>query len=745
MLLLKRAEHYSLTLFLLIIIGSSNSFANSAEVIEQPCGCIIGRVVDASTNEPLGWTTLVITELNRGTHTNKDGYFYFQKIQTGTYTLKLSRVGYKSIVKRIAVIEDDTLVVNFSMETTPFTTETVFVVAENNGSSGNLKPTEVITGKKLQQQLGRTLAETLNMEPGISQRTMGPAPARPVLRGLGGDRLLILEDGNRTGDLSATAPDHAVVIDPMSAERIEIIRGPGALLFGSNAMGGVINVIREQIPRNIPDHIHGSVSFQGETVNKGRTANTTLLFPFKPIAFRIDAGGRKGNDIQTPAGSLKNTYIENFNTSAGLSIVLPFGFAGIAGNLYKTNYGIPGGFVGAHPNGVRIELERKFVEAKGEVFLQSDFLKRIEINSSYSNYNHIELESNGSLGTAFSLLTFNSSLLFHIDAGENFNNTKAGLWFENRDFAASGFVFTPATIERTAAGYIYSEFPSGKFTFQGALRFDGRIIQPEEKFSSVIGNIRKRTFGNISGAISGVYELGNGFFSGLSINRAVRFPGIEELYSEGPHLAAYSFEVGNPELKVEHGIGSDLFLRYEGLERKFQLTLFRNDISNYIYTSNTGRTNYRTLLPIYQFSGNDILLYGIEAFFETKLIGNFIFDGSFSFVRGEIVNTKEPLPMIPPLSGKIGLKYSSGNFNTGINFQGAAAQNRIEEFETSTAGFFITDIFIQYQFVGGSMLHTFVLTADNITDKEYRMHLSRVKSIMPEPGRNVKLLYRVYF
>lgn len=734
-------------LFIYIILIAVNAFPSVPPDNEKNCGSLYGRVFDQETGEPISGITVFLPEITRSGFTHEDGHFYIPALPIGVYTLQTFRIGYQNVLLNINIDRCDTNYVEFRMKISPLNMESIVVTSQGDKTFDVLTAPPVrVEGKKLRQQLGKTIAETISDEPGLDLRSMGPAPARPILRGLGGDRLLILEDGGRTGDLSATSADHAVVIEPITAERIEVIRGPEALMFGSSTLAGVINVGRGYIPTTNWGHLHATATYQGETVTNGSSGGASISLPLGPLSLRLDGSFRSAGNLSTPTGTLDNTSIHTQNGAIGLSLVKSWGFIGIAGSYYQSDYGIPGGFVGAHPYGVDIDLERKHLEAKSQIFFRNPALRQLEINASYSRYHHKEFESSGILGIEFGLLTYNFSMITRLKPFRIFQNGAIGIWGEYRDHAAGGLSFTPPTTEQTLAGFLYQEAVSGPFAFQGALRFDAKQVTPEfEKISSRIGYIRERRFANFSGSIKGLYNFHPSYHAGFSVMRSFRAPGIEELFSEGPHLAAYSFEIGNPELGNETGIGIDLFLHYSGNRGKAEITAFRNDISGYIFPRNTGQLNYRTLLPTYQFSGLNAIMTGGEFLFEYEILNSLAFSTTLSYVHGELSDSGDPLPWMPPFGGAFELRYTRNKLTLGTTVRTAADQERPGEFEQRTAGYTVTDVFAQYFFSISNYLNTVDLIIENIADTEYRKHLSRVKSIMPEPGRNFKLLYRIYF
>jgi iron complex outermembrane recepter protein len=714
-------------------------------------GTVSGVVTDIETGEAVGWASLLIEEINRSAVAHEDGTFLFRNIPPGRYTLRLYRLGYENFSRSINVTAGDTLHLNIQLSRSVFRSRDVVIRADRDDDLLT-RPVRTISGTELRQQLGRTLAETIVNEPGLSQRSMGPAPARPVLRGLGGDRLLILEDGNRTGDMSGTAPDHAVAIDPMNAERIEIIRGPAALMYGSNTMGGVVNVSRGQIPTVLYDHWHGSGSLQLESVNMGASTGFNMEGTRGRWSMRADISGRIAGDIETAIGPLENTAINTFSGSAGAGFINPWGVVGVSGNIFSSSYGIPGDFIGSHPNGVQIEMIRRQLNTRVDLLPESEFLKRIDLGLNYNYYFHNELEwSNEAasfdlVGAQYRLHTVNLSGMLRHNSWGPFLSGMAGVFGELRDYTSGGFTFTPPVQEFGIAIMTYQQAVAGRFTFDVSGRLDVRSVNPAfETESRLIGRIASRRFAGYSAAGRITYELADWLDAGTNVIKTLRPPGIEELFSEGPHLPAYSFDIGNPRLDPEEGYGFELFLHIHRSGFRLETAAFINSIHRYLYPRNTGSESERRPMPIYQYSGDDVLMRGWEMSYRLDLSRHFTTSGTLSFVKGDLIDEDMPLPFMPPLSGKFNLEYNRNNFTAGTALRIAASQNRLGEFEEPTDGYLVYDLYARYLFSRGRYFHTFTLGIDNITNEDYRMHLSRVKSIMPEPGRNIRLLYRVYF
>jgi len=709
-----------------------------------PTTLLVGSVTDHATGEPIPFVQLLLEELRRTATTDGKGIFGFPNVPIGTYTLKTFRVGYQPLEQKIQINNQDTVRISIRLTTSGNNLGEVEIL----GDAGNKleKAALAVDGATLRQNLSGTIAETLLGTAGMAMRAMGPAPARPVLRGMGGDRLTILEDGGRTGDLSASSADHAVVIEPLNAERIEVLRGPIALAYSANALGGVINVIRNFIPTHQPEDLHVAASIQGESVNRSLSAGYMVGAPIGKFALHTDGSFRAAQDLHTPSGVLNNTDLKTFNASLGLSAVRNWGHVGAAYSHYNSQYGIPGGFVGAHPLGVRISLYRNHIEAASEFVPQNkQHLTNIAIKSNFTYYFHQEFEASGAIGMEFQTQELHTRIDAQTKSVGPFGRGKAGISALFRQYNVGGLVFSPNAKEVASNGYVFQEAAFGKWTTSIGFRYDARTAIPEKETQTRIGFIRKRNFGGVSASASVNSQLNKRLSTALTLSRSVRMPALEELFTEGPHLAAYSYDTGNPDLITEKGIGAEWHTRYRTTHTEAQFSLFRNRIPSYIYLANTGKVNNRTLLPVYQFSRGDAVIQGFEAVVHQSLFAGLAAEATLSFVSGTLVETQRPLPQIPPLNGRGAIQYRTGNLllSGGVKF--AAQQNRLGEFEEVTEGYIVPNIAAQYHLTTGKTLHTFNLSINNLTNTTYRDHLSRVRSIMPEPGFNVKLLYRVYW
>ncbi|MCY3549406.1 MAG: TonB-dependent receptor [Candidatus Poribacteria bacterium] len=703
-----------------------------------------GEVTEVRTHARLGGVRVQIAGLEGSVRTDANGRFKFDAVPEGQQTLQFLKVGYQRF-EQVIDVNASTPYLKIELETLPFQLQTIRVYGSNRSLSQFEETTDLALGEaELQRRLGMTLANTLADETGISQRTMGRAIARPVIRGLGGDRLLILENGERTGDKSASSADHAVSIDPTIAEGVEITRGPASLIYGSSTLGGVINVKSNHIPQILPRRLDMHLTFQGESVNSGLTGTTGFTFPIGDFAGNIEWNRRLASDIQTPVGVLKNTALSNVNFSGGASLIKPWGFIGASGSSYRSDYGVPGSPEG-HISGVNIELDKQRYEGQMEYRFNTAILEKVKLQTAYTRYQHQEWESNGRLGVEFGLLTYNVSAMAHL-----LDNAIAGVSWEYRDHATDGFYWTPHTRELALAGFYLNQRNFDKLTLQGAIRYDIRRSEPFRPGAVVrAGAVQRRDFNGFSGAASGIYHWTDRLSTGATLMKTFRAPGIEELFSDGPHLAVYSYEIGNSELGPENGYGTELFVKYADDRFRLNLALFRNQIQNYLVPMNSGEKEWGSgaagWLWIYQYMGHDVVMDGAEIQIGSEVLPQVHLQLNMSYVNGTIQSNGRPLERVPPLNGKFVISYTPAPLHLYVASRFSGSQTRLGEFEEPTDGYLVYDIGSYLNFSWWQLENMVVFEIENLFDTTYREHLSRIKSAMPEPGRNAKLLYKLNF
>lgn len=738
-----------LTLCVALTLTSVGSpVAARAQDTDADHGSDVHGVVRDEGGRPLAAVTVRLPELGRTELSHDNGTFHLERVPRGDHVILFERIGYRTATMTVTVGPTETARLEIVLEASALELEGFIVTGAPTARTADriIRPVEVLAGQELSRRLEGTVAATLQSEPGVSAVSMGPATARPVIRGLGGDRVLMLEDGERVGDVSANSTDHATAVDPVSAQRIEVVRGPSALLYGSQALGGVVNVIREEVPRTVHHGIHSTVSVQAQSVNDGVVGSATVLSGIgRRIALRFEGGLRSAGDLATPEGALINTGIDTRNLAGGVALVGERGHVGAAYRFYGNDYGVPGGFVGAHPEGVGIEMTRHVVKGDAQLRDVGPF-NVIDGSTSHTRYNHKEIEPGGILGTEYGLFTTAGELKGHHGGLGFITGGTVGVRAQYERFGFGGGLSTSDARRTTLSAYAHEEVDLDAWTFEAGARFDWVSVDAlDEDADASIGNIRDRSFEALSGSLGVLRRLGSGFSVGGSLARAFRAPDISELFSEGPHLASYSFEVGNPDLDTEVGTGLDLFVRLDRGGVRGEIAAFRNDIDGYLFPRETGGISPRTQLPIFQYTGADAQLIGLEGALDVVLTDGLAADGTLSWVRGTLTESDSPLPFIPPVNGRVGLRYDTPGWFAGSEVRFAAQQDRLGEFETVTDGYTVVGLSAGLRTTLAGRLHSITLRLDNLTDEAYRNHLSRTKEIMPEAGRGVSLVYRLVF
>jgi len=709
---------------LFTLLALAGSLAPGA-VAQDRDATVIGRVVSARDSQAIQAALVRVLGTHLQDNTHQDGGFVLTHVPVGAQRVLVSAIGYKARMVQLELTPGDTSRVAVALEESVLQLEEIVATGTSDPRplSETLSPTSVVSGASLDRQLDGTLAATLRHEPGVASGAISGATAQPVIRGLGGDRVVVLQDGLRPGDLASTSADHAVTIDPLTARSIEVVRGPMSLLYGSSALGGVVNVRRDEIPAYRPEEPHGVATAQASSVNRGGAVGGYVTAGTGALALRGEATARGTGDTRTPVGRLVNTQASTIDLAGSASYVGHGGHAGVSYRFYDHDYGIPGGFVGGHEQGVDIAMQRHTVRGAAELHPGAGRWDAVAANVGATFYRHTE---------------------------------------------TGGTLRTPSTADYAMALFAVQEYVAGAFRLQAGLRYDFARYEPSESGTINVGGeqvpIRARTFGSFSGSAGALVGLARGVQLGASVARAYRTPDFIELYSDGPHLADNSYTVGDPSLAAESGLGFDLFTRFERSRVRAEVAAFRNTLSDYVFPSSRGRAiiGPQGGRPLFQYSNEAARFSGVEASVAVSLAPRLLLEGTGSYVAAKFTRERAPVPIIeppdttfvdasayppfiPPFFGTLELRYERPSWFVGGGARWAAAQDRLGDFETKTDGYAIGDLHAGLRLLLGGQFHTITLRVDNLTNAEYRDHLSRIKAIMPQPGRNVSLLYRVAF
>jgi iron complex outermembrane receptor protein len=622
-------------------------------------------------------------------------------------------------------------------------TEVVSVSPDTRSQFESYQPTSVLAGQDLSKQLGVTLGSTLEGQPGVSERSFGPGPTRPVIRGFDGDRVLILEDGQRTGDLSSQSGDHGVNINPAAATKIEVVRGPATLLYGSNALGGLVNVITEVIPMRAITTPSGGFTFDGGTAARQAGMAGEVNVGDGRWAAHFDGSARRSGDVDTPEGEIGNSESRGYFGNAGMSWTGEKNYFGGSYGYDHSRYGIPfveEGQVSLTPRRYNITVRAGGENLEGAI-------RGYRASFAYRHYRHDELEGS-EVGTQFENDTADLDVLVHHRNLGRLSGTVGG-WFMNRAFSATGEeALSPPVDQRSAAGFVYEELKWPHVTLQFGARLDHGTYRPER-------GLRDRNFTNVSGSVGVLLRpraAQDRLTVAFSLARAARQPALEELYYFGEHAGNFAFEIGNPDLASEKGLGFDASLRWRQSRVSGEVTYFRNDISDYILRNPITAEEFADRFgesagdfPIIEYIAADSVLQGVEAHADVSLLQTIFLEAGLDYVRGDNKELNAPLPRIPPLRMRVGVRYQKNAFQAGTEVVNAADQNRVFGAETPTDGYALLKLFAAYSFTHREMAQTITVRLDNALDELYRNHLSLIKDFVPEMGRNLRVIYGVKF
>ena len=714
---------------------------------------VSGRVQSSETKEPLQSVNIVIPDLELGSTTDINGQFTINDIPLDNIELEISILGYRDTTIFIQI--DNSLVNLGNIFLDP---EVLHFEEINVEVHSDLDPTSSLSsismsGKEMQENMQGSIAKTLQNELGVAIQSMGQATTRPILRGYSGDRFLITENGFETGDLSHTSVDHALSMDLGGVEEIEIIRGPRALLFGSNTISGVVNVDKNSMPEVKFDHFHSYFTSAYNSGNKGLFNNISFIAPMNKNDFRFSFQNRKAGNEMTPIGELKNTSLNNTEWFFGLRRFNDGRRGTVSIENVKMNYGIPGSPEG-HISGVDLKMNKTTQKLNYHQDIDFKGFETFDIDQKFTRYSHSEFESN----KTFAAVKLAQDIFF-IQSKLTGLKREFGASVQYRLFKAGGFYWTPNSSELNFSLFGFREKDLSGLTGQVSFRGEYSAIDPKvnkgKKFSNIDGNsVTNKNFGFLS-ISAGLIKSWENVQLSATIMRTGRTPGIEDLFSDGPHLGSYSYEIGNPDLDFEETFGLENSLQYK--KDKFFLSLngFFNKSPNfhqYIKMGNgyvpgsdwiewgSGSTGW---LYKYEMRGIQAEISGGE--FQMRYEGRIVdITSDFSFVKGKNISYNDNIAFMPP--DKIGLLVStkSNNDLTGsIRVSKVLEQKMISEFETVTPGYLLIDFFGSYTFSTSQGNHRLVFQINNVLNETYYNHLSKVKTIMPEAGRNISLQYRI--
>lgn len=673
----------------------------------------------------------------------------------------------------------------------------IYVTAAGIDRLDTVAGTSVVSGIALQRESAGQIGDVLASLPGVSATGFSPGASRPVLRGFGGERVRVLTDGIGSLDASGASADHAVAVDPLISDRVEVLRGPAVLLYGSSAIGGAVNVITKRIPPRLPDepiHIDGIAAV--DSASNLREGGLSLDAPLGGgFAVHVDGSYRNTDDIAIPGYAaspalraelladaaqeeaeghldaaeelregadtrdvLPNSWTEATSLGAGLAWFAGESNLGLSFDYYDTSYGVPGLPGVGHVHGedededheeadhgaeeeeapVSIGLKRYRVDLRGQLDLGGGFFDHVQTRWSWSDYTHTEFEGDET-GTVFDVQGMEGRVELVQSRRGNWRGSM-GAQYSHVDFEAIGAeAFVPPSVTETFALFTLQELYFNAVELEAGGRFETTSV------SEGIFN-RDRRFDTFSGALGASYILFDDFRIGLNFSRAQRAPSAQELFADGPHVATQQYEIGNAMLDTEGAWGVEGYLRGTIGAVQVNASLYRNWFDGFIFLSPDGTEE--DALPVYRFLQQDADQWGFESQISFPLLhtGDFTLLGDLrgDYTEATLANG-DPVPRIPPLSLAGALELQTGHFDARAEVEWHDDQTRVAPMEEPTDSYTHVNLSLAWHPFEGAENLTVLAQVDNVFDTEGRRHASFTKEFVPLPGRNFKLSVRASF
>ena len=653
--------------------------------------------------------------------------------------------------------------------------ETIVVTGVRREASDVLGGVSVVSGAELAKAIRPSIGETLAKQPGVSATSFGPAASRPILRGLGGDRIRILTDGIGSLDLSSSSADHAVAINPLTADRIDILRGPSALLFGSSAIGGVVNVIDSRIPRRDPErpaHLEGQLGY-ASAANE-RSANLGVDVPLgSGFVVHADGSWAKSDDLRTGGyilarplraearasadpsiraladlkGDLPNSAAKSAEVAGAIGYVKGALNVGVSVTRHTALYGVPIRFSldpAIEAEAPRLDVEQTRYDARAEIPLSGAFAN-LRVRGGIARYHHDELEPDGAIATSF--YTRGGELRTELEQAERSGwGGTSGFQMLKKSVSIDGEEkYLPDARQRQFGLFTLQSIKAGDWRFEGGARVETSRLtaEPDELLGTPAGS---RRFTTLSGSLGALYELSPGWKAGLNLSRSSRAPAIDELFANGPHAGTQAFEIGDSTLDAERSLGVEASLRRTAGPVRASLTAYVTRFANFIYQAPTGEI--ADDLPVLAYRQGKARYRGFEAEVAAKL-GTFGaidwgIEAQADAVRATIVG-EGPAPFVPPLRLLGAVTGEVGAFDGRIEVEHALRVSRTADRETPTPGYTLVNAELEWHPLDQRPGLTLALAANNIFDVEARRHSSLLKDYAPLAGRDFRLTARFDF
>ncbi|HEY4369317.1 MAG TPA: TonB-dependent receptor [Steroidobacteraceae bacterium] len=627
------------------------------------------------------------------------------------------------------------------------------------------QPTAVLAGDSLRRQIAASLGETLSAELGVSSSYFGPTASRPIIRGLGGYRVQTLQDGLASLDVSGLSQDHSVTLESVVAQQIEVIKGPAALLYGSGAAGGLVNVVSNRVPLKAPEKaFSGAAELRGDSAANERTGALSLDGGTGMLALHADYFKRKTDDVEIPdfvqsdalrrqsiaageqpddiRGHIPNTESDTRGGAFGASLIGERARGGLSWSRYESTYGIPG------EESAFIDMKQDRYDGKADWDLHGP-ITALHLSGSYNEYTHTEFEAPAEPGTVFNQKAYDTRFTADNELGAGWRGT-VGVQYQHIDFEAIGDeAFVPASTTTASSLFAFEERHFADWTIELGARAEQQKIDLDTA-STTLPDYDSTA---ISVSAGTVWKFAGDDALTLNVTRTQRNPQATELYAnpDVPHVAAQRFETGDPNLDKETAVTADVSLRRTGDGVRWTVSAYYNDYSNYIYENPTGRfvpTDEGDEFQVFEYLQGGAKFHGFEAEVEFPLWqqgeDHLELRLASDYVRGKL-DSGEDLPQIPPLRVGGGLHYDLAQWHLGTQLFYYSRQDKVAANELPTPGYTMLDADTSYRLPTGTSNVFVFLKGTNLLDEDARQHSSPLKDIAPLPGRSFHVGIRAEF
>ena len=725
--------------------GSSSDSARSTASLLRAQGHpdAVGAIQGSVTLRPAGVRVrnalVTIAELKRSALTDANGEFEFVAVPPGKYELIAHLDRVPDVVKSIEV-DAGVFTVSFELTVAPVSEQVTITASGSIESLGaSYQAVNSASALELAQKNTVSLGEALDNQTGIAKRSFGPGSGRPVVRGFDGDRILVLQDGLRTGSIASQSADEAEPIDVLALDRIEIVRGPATLLYGSNAIGGVVNAISASDV--FQQGWSGYLTTFAGSGNQQMGASAGFRFGIRAFMFFANGGSQKAGDYRTSIGNVRNSYARGGDFSGGFGWFPRKGWLTFSSSLDARRHGVP-------VRADELDLEylkerRRSFDLKGGLRDLDGFVRNINFGVRHNSYRvrEFEFETDENVTELDSLATnrnFNYFANFDHRRRGRFSGT-FGLSGFTRDYESVGEEApAPHTKQNSFAAYALERVDLERLGLQFGARVEKNGYKPE-------GNLRSRNFIGFSGSAGTRLRLWTDGAIVANYQHSFRAPALEELYNHGPHPGILVFDIGNPELKAEQADGMDLSLRHNSRRLRIDSGVYYYAFRNFVFPALTGAMDTGSGLPIVDYDQGRARYVGAEASVEGEVLPTLWLTGRMDYTRATLTDLKQSLPRIPPLRATVGLDWRRNAFSLRPELLLVNRQSRVYLNETPTAGYAVFNLSASYTFATARTAHVVSVSVYNMSDALYRNHLSFIKEFAPEIGRNLRVSYTMRF